>query len=145
MKRAFTLNQVIFIVILGFIGYKFIYPKFLAKTEDVTSSFASIKELSTAINDIRQYYAKYGEFSTIEIMTYVRNFENNSAKLEFNKPVRYGIKQSEGTHYCTLFEVKESDRNKEIVLTPTDDGSKICKDFIADDRYKALQKVNLDF
>lgn len=142
MRSGFALSRIVFLAIIAIVFFKFVIPKINAVKSD-TLVMNSVAELETAMKDIKQYYHLRGEFASIDIMTFVRNFEDNYAKLEFDKPVKYGVLSSGKMYFCTELVAKIEDGTKVLILTPTSDKSVVCQEFISRADYQALKRYPL--
>lgn len=145
MKKGSGLNSVVIFIIVAFVLFKVVAPKFINKTGDNIGIYTALTELENAIDEFRKYYLKNGNFTTINIMTYVTGFENSSQKLEFNKPIKYGVLGSDGVmNYCT--ELTITNNNGEFMeLKPINSRSEICRTFVDEQRFQNLRKTPLKF
>ncbi|NLK66635.1 MAG: hypothetical protein GX282_04075 [Campylobacteraceae bacterium] len=141
MKRGSGLNSAVIFIIVIFIAFKVVLPKFLDKTGDTVGVYSGLTELSNAIDEFREYYFKNGNFTTISIMTYVNGFENTSQKLEFDKPVRYGVSDSKGIiNYCAELVVTSDGY---IEVKSLNNRSEVCKAFTESQKFQNMRKTPL--
>lgn len=144
MKRGSGASSIVIFIIVVFVVVKIIMPKFLDKTGDTAGVYVALTELETAVEDIRSYYFKHGNFTTLSIITFASGFEDNSQKLEFNKPIKYGVLKDGVINYCV--ELTLTDKGGEYIeLKDLYSKSEVCKAFVADPRYENLKKTKLGY
>ena len=117
-KNAFTMVELIFvIVILGILAAVAI-PKLAATRDDAKISVAAT-ELANAISDFGTYYTSKGSFSTLVNMSNVNFFESGTTDLSAGSSVTFEV--APGTGACFTF-TTTSDGNLTVVHTATDTG-----------------------
>ncbi len=104
MKKAFTMIELIFvIVILGILAAVAI-PR-LSATRDDALTTVYLQNLRSSITDIGSYYSAKGEFSSIREMTYIKNYSDYDTSYK-NGGVVYFVTQLSGStkENCVKFE-----------------------------------------
>lgn len=130
MKKAFTMIELIFvIVILGILAAVAI-PKLNATRDDAELSKA-INDFSTLIVDLTSYYTAKGDFTAgISNMTNVALNPVGSNDLTTYPAGYFGIKDAKNCLYVEA-EGRSGKNTNYILLRKQDDSKEICKKLIA--------------
>ncbi|PID47707.1 MAG: prepilin-type cleavage/methylation domain-containing protein [Proteobacteria bacterium] len=115
MRKAFTMIELIFVIVILGILASVAIPK-LAATRDDAKISRCLSEISTAITDLGAYYTSQGKFdSNISKMTFV------PLKGDANSTLKYLV---EGSVPCVKFTLTD-DGN--VTVTDGDDDGSVCK------------------
>lgn len=144
--RKGGIEKLLVFAIIAFIIFKVVVPKFKDGAGNQILAFQALSELETAIEDIRKYHMKYGNFTEIGFMTSAQGFENTNVKLETGKSYLYGIKKPDGTAYwCATFEIKPDGNENYIFVNGTSDNSPECNEFTRNPKFNQLRKTKLNY
>ncbi|NLY04181.1 MAG: hypothetical protein GXZ15_05010 [Campylobacter sp.] len=145
MKKGAIESLLVFIIII-FIVIKVVVPKFTGEVGSQVTTYQALTELETAIEDIRQYYFKYGQMGQISMMTSVQGFEDTTIRLEKNTPVLYGIKDPKnGAKWCAKLEIIKQDNTDYIKVDTTSDRGPECKEFRSSPKFQSLKFTKLNY
>jgi len=130
-KKAFTMIEMIFVIVILGILAAVALPKLAAPRDDARISTVA-SDLAIAISDIGSYYMSTGKFGTIGSMSNVNFIEDDSTDMSSGSSVTYEVSQGAGV--CLTF-TTTSDGNLTVAHTGADSGV-VCTEI-------ALLKTNL--
>lgn len=117
-KKAFTMIELIFVIVILGILAGVALPK-LSATRDDAKIAGVASDLAMVINDFGSYYTANGAFGTVSDMTNVDFIEEDSTNLSNGASITYEV--NPGSGICLTF-TTSSDGNLSIVHTGVDTG-----------------------
>lgn len=135
MKKAFTMIELIFvIVILGILAAVAI-PR-LSATRDDAEITTSLSDLHVSIADFGSYYTAKGTFDAINQMTNVNRFDNMATNVSGGGVVHFQTKVGSSKENCVTFTF--SDGGKLNVQSIGSATGVVCKEMQKTPSFKTL-------
>lgn len=135
MKKAFTMIELIFvIVILGILAAVAI-PR-LAATRDDADITTSLSDLHVSIGDFGSYYTSQGSFDLISNMTNVGRFDSPSTDVSNGGTVHFQTRNASGKENCVTFTF--TNNGKLVVQSVNSPAGTICKGVQNSPSFQAL-------
>jgi len=129
MRSAFTMIELVFVIVILGILASVAIPKMVATRDDAEVA-AGLQRLTGMITDIGGYYTSHGVFAEVEKMTHEKLLKNNLTVFDgnlTNKTAYFG--NTARTKKCIAVTI--DDMNGTLDLTATSDGSSYCDSMIA--------------
>jgi len=95
MKKAFTMIELIFVIVIVGILSSVAVPKFMSSRDDAMAAFC-VKTAQQFVNDLASYYTVHGEFGKVSQMS---NISVNDTDVAFTDDTDFST-TSTGDFYC---------------------------------------------
>ena len=134
MKKAFTMIELIFVIVILGILASVAIPRLAATREDAEIS-AAVANLRTLVSDATAYYTAKGTFDSAT-WNQITNVPLSSAT---TKALNTGAKLKAGGEDCISFQMfeKAGDKPAHIVITKEGSVNNVCKQVLASEPLKA--------
>lgn len=131
------MGKLIFWTIIGAFLYIVVWPNLGgAKTAALAARTAS--ELEQLLKDTREYYKLRGHMTTIKDMTWVRNYDDMTAKFEKDKSINYGVYINGVFKPCVSMTFRDNQGKAYIELADLKNSDKLCQELIKRVEYTKL-------
>lgn len=134
MQKAFTMIELVFVIVILGILASVAIPK-LAATRDDAEVVAGLQRVSMLISDIGSYYTGHGIFAEVEKMTSQILLKNSKTGALYDR--FEGNLTNNTAYFGNIARTKEcltitiDDMNGTLNITPVSDGSSYCDALIS--------------
>ncbi len=133
MRKAFTMIELVFVIVILGILASVAIPK-LSATRDDAEVAAGVQRLSSFVSDVGGYYTAHGHFDLRSKMTKIVLVDSSNAQYDGNLTTEAFFGNTAKTKRC--FGIKVDDMNGTLKIRDLNDGSAYCQ---------ALSKVASNF
>ena len=128
MKKAFTMIELVFVIIILGILASVAIPKLVATRDDAEVT-AGVQRVTSLINDIGGYYTGHGTFAEVSIMTNEELLKADKTVFDGNLTTTAYFGNIARTKIC--LSVKVDDMNGTLNIVSHSDGSSYCNALIS--------------
>ncbi len=136
-KKAFTMIELIFVIVILGILAGVAVPKLLATRDDAEIA-SSLHDINVAIGDFGAYHASQASFTTISQMTSVTKFDKLNLDLSHGiNTVNFQTRVEGEKENCIAFEFNNSGGKLKIIGNTSANGA-VCKGVLNSPSFKSL-------
>ena len=125
MKKAFTMIELVFVIVILGILASVAIPK-LAATRDDAEVMAGVQRINSLVSDVGSYYTAHGVFAEVSDMTNEELLKADKSVFDGNltTPLTAYFGNTAKTRICLSLHV--DDMNGTLNITAANDGSAYC-------------------